>query len=255
MKILHTKLKKNRRGVIPEITAADLPENAGTSLRDKLLGAVILVAATALFVWLTAILFRPLFVITTDPDRFGRFIKEQGAVGRVAFFGIQILQGFLPIPLELTTVAGGYAFGRVQGSLLTVAATMLSTTAIFYFTKIFGRKLLDLFFTPAQQQKVKYFRDEKVHSAVTWFVFLIPGMPKRMFVFTAGLVPQSFGKFLLISTIARTPAIVACSFGGHALSNGNYAQAVTIFIITGVMGIGGILLYNYFTTRKNKIAR
>jgi len=117
MKILRTKSKKKKPAQPPEITAADLPEHAGTSLRDKLLGAVILLAALAAFVLLTLFLCRPLFTITTNPDRFGRFIREQGALGRVAFLGIQILQGFLPIPLELTTVAGGYAFGRVQGSI------------------------------------------------------------------------------------------------------------------------------------------
>jgi uncharacterized membrane protein YdjX (TVP38/TMEM64 family) len=252
MKILRTKSKKRRPAQPPEITAADLPENAGTTPRDKLLGAVILLAATALFLWLTAILCRPLFTITTNPDRFGRFIREQGALGRVAFLGIQILQGFLPIPLELTTVAGGYAFGRVQGSILTIVATMLSTTAIFYVTKMFGRKLLDLFFTPAQQKKVRYFRDEKMRTALTFFIFLIPGMPKRMFVFSAGLVPQSFSKFLVISTLARVPAIIACSFGGHALSNGDYSQAVTIFVVTGILSVTGILLYKYFTNKKQK---
>lgn len=252
MKILHTKSWTKKRGAALEITAANLPENAKTTPRDKFLGTVLLLAAVALFVWLTVLLCRPLLTITTSPDRFGRFIKAQGSLGRVAFLGIQILQGFLPIPLELTTIAGGYAFGQLQGSLLTICATMVSTTAIFFFTKAFGRRLLDLFFTPAQQNNVKYFRNEKVRSTLTWIVFLIPGTPKRLFVFSAGLLPQNFGKFLAISTAARIPALVACSFGGHALGSGNYAQAVAIFVVTGILSVAGIVFYKYITYKKQK---
>ncbi len=252
MTILRTKSKKKKRCAVPEITVEDLSENTRTTLRDKLLGTVILLTAIALFIWLTVILCRPILTITTSPDRFGRYIKEQGALGRAAFLGIQILQGFLPIPLELTTIAGGYAFGRLQGSVLTICATMVSTTAIFYFTKMFGRKLLDLFFTPAQQKSVKYFRNEKVRTTLTWIVFLIPGTPKRLFVFSAGLLPQNFGRFLTVSTIARVPALVACSFGGSALGSGDYVQAVTIFVITGILSVLGILLYKYITNKKQK---
>jgi len=99
---------------------------------------------------------------------------------------------------------------------------------------------------------VKYIRDEKVRNTLTWIVFLIPGTPKRIFVFSAGLVPQSFGKFLAISTVARVPALVACSFGGYALGSGNYKQAVAIFVVTGVLSVIGMIAYRTFTKKRNK---
>lgn len=251
MTILYTK-SKIRKHALARTPAAKYRKHAGTAPRDKFLGAVILAFAALLFLWFTVILCRPLFVLATNPNRLERFIQRQGTLGRFAFFGIQILQGFLPIPLELTAAAGGYAFGRVQGALLTLCAAMLSTTAIFYFTKIFGHKLIDLFFTPTQQRHVNYMRDEKVRTALTWLVFLIPGTPKRIFVFSAGLVPQSFTKFLAVSTLARAPALVACSFGGYALENGNYTQAAVIFVITGLLGISGIIAYRMITKSRNR---
>ena len=78
------------------------------------------------------------------------------------------------------------------------------------------------------------------------------GTTQPMFVFSAGLVPQSFHKFLVVSTLARVPAIIACSFGGHALSSGDYSQAVIIFAVTGILSVTGILLYKYFTNKKQK---
>jgi uncharacterized membrane protein YdjX (TVP38/TMEM64 family) len=252
MTILRTNPKKKMRISPREITAADLPELAKTTVRDKFLGVLILLAFTVLFLWFTVILCRPLFILASSPHKFELFIQKQGTLGRAAFLGIQILQGFLPIPLELTAVAGGYVFGRVQGTALTLCATMISTTAIFYFTKVFGHKLMDLFFTPAQQHKVRYFRDEKMRSALNWIVFLIPGAPKRIFVFSAGLVPQNFCKFLVISTLARVPSLVACSFGGSALGSGNYTQAAAIFMVTGMLSVIGVSAYKLFTKKHRR---
>lgn len=255
MKIILTAPKKTeqeRREAHAQISADDLPETARTSLRDKLLGTVILIAVTALFLWFSVLLCRPIFLLASSPDQFENFIREQGAMGRFAFLGIQILQGFLPIPLELTAVAGGYAFGRVQGTLLTICATMISTTAIFYFTRIFGHRVMNLFFTRTQQRHAKYFHDERVRTTVTWIVFLIPGTPKRIFVFSAGLVPQKFGNFLVISTLARIPSLLACSFGGQALGTGNYGQATAIFVVVGLLSIAGVAAYQILSEKRSR---
>jgi len=255
--ILRTGSKKKKTGPPPEITAADLPETAGATLRDRglLLGGAVLLAAMGLFLWLTVVLCRPLLSLLRNPDRFESFIRSRGAMGRAAFLGIQILQGFLPIPLELTTIAGGYAFGRVQGSLLTLCSVVISTTIIFYFTRIFGHRLIGLFFTPAQRKHIRYLRSPKSRDTFYWIVFLIPGMPKRLFVFSAGLVPQDFGKFLLISTLARIPSLLACSFGGWALFSGNYTQAAVLFAATGVLSAAGYLLYRTVAKHPNKKSR
>lgn len=245
MKVIHTKHTQKKSDTAPEITVHDL--NPGTSPRDKLLGAVLLLFAAGIFVWLSVILYRSLVTITTGPEQFSRFIREKGASGRAAFLGIQFLQGFIPSPFGLTTIAGGYLFGRLQGSLLTITATVLSTTVLYYLSKIFGRKILNLFFTPKQQRKVNFFRDEKVRTALTWVVFLIPGMPKRIFIFSAGLFSKGFIKFLAVSTLARIPLILAHAVGGHALSSGNYFQAVLIFIAAALFSLVGIIFYKKVT--------
>ncbi|MBW7572821.1 TVP38/TMEM64 family protein [Caproiciproducens faecalis] len=252
MTILRTGTKKKKSGPPPEITASDLPEMASPKLRDRLLGGAVLLAATGLFLWFTVTLCRPLLLLIRDPSRFQSFIRGRGALGYALFLGIQILQGFLPIPLELTAIAGGYAFGRVQGTLLTLCSVVISTTIIFYFTKIFGHRLIGLFFTPAQQKHIRTLRSPKSRSAFYWVVFLIPGMPKRLFVFSAGLVPQDFRRFLLISTLARVPSLLACSFGGWALFSGNYTQAAVLFSAVAILSTAGYFLYRTVSSRTGK---
>ena len=247
MKIVWTKMKKGLRPHVPRTAVA-----GKTSLRDKLLGIVILLAAAILFLWLTVLVCRPLVGLISDPQAMRVFIEAHKVMGRLAFVGIQILQGVLPIPLELTTIAGGYIFGKLQGCLLTLCATMISTAAIFYFTRRFGHRLVDLFFTPERQKSVRFYRDEKMRDIVTLVIFLIPGTPKRLFVFSAGLVPQRFRRFLAISTAARIPSLLACSYGGDALSDGNYTQAIVIFVVTGAVTVLGLLFYRYTGNIKKK---
>lgn len=248
MKQIRTKLKRRSlRPRVPSVTVA-----GKTSLRDKLLGVAILFAAAVLFLFLTVLVCRPLVGLISDPGSLRGFVNSHKIIGRLAFVGIQTLQGILPIPLELTTIAGGYVFGKLQGCLLTLCATVISTAVIFYFTRQFGHRLVDLFFTPERQKSVRYFRDEKMRDTVTWIVFLIPGTPKRLFVFSAGLVPQDFRRFLVISTAARVPALLACSFGGDALSGGNYTRAVVIFLITGAVTVLGLLFYRYVDGGRKK---
>lgn len=221
-----------------------------TTVQEKVLGTAILVAATALFVAFTVFLGRPLLEMAQNPEAMETFLAEWGALGRLVFIGIQMLQSLLPIPLELTTVVGGYVFGPVEGTLLTVCAVLLSTTLIFHITKRWGAKLLNLFFPPSRQKKLRIFRNPRLRNALTWVMFLIPGTPKRLFVFSAGLVPQSFGRFLLISTAARLPTIVACNFGGHAIGEGKYEQAIIILVILIVLSIVGAFIYWAVSRRK-----
>ena len=221
-----------------------------TTVREKVLGTAILAAATTLFVAFTVFLGRPPLEMAQNPEAMETFLAEWGALGRLVFIGIQMLQSLLPIPLELTTVVGGYVFGPVEGTLLTMCAVLLSTTLIFHITKRWGAKLLNLFFPPSRQEKLRIFRNPRLRNALTWVMFLIPGTPKRLFVFSAGLVPQSFGRFLLISTAARLPTIVACNFGGHAIGERKYEQAIIILVILIVLSVVGAFIYWAVSRRK-----
>lgn len=219
-------------------------------LRQQVLGWTILAGITALFLFITVQLFRPLMRLASDPQKMRLFVQSQGAFGRIAFLGIEILQGFLPIPLELTTVAGGYIFGHVQGCALTVCSVLISTSMIFYITKMYGHRLVDLFIPKNLQRNVRWFRSERVRDTATFIIFLIPGTPKRLFIFTAGMVPQDFKRFLFISTAARIPTLLICSSGGGALSSGNYGLAVFLLALGLAFAVAGFLFYRYRNGKK-----
>ncbi len=237
MKLVWSGLGRRRRPAPPRKN----PGPAGR--REKIWGWAILLAAAVLTVLLMALLVRPLRELVADPQRLRSFLRAQGAFGAAVFWGIQILQGVLPVPLELTAAAGGYLFGRMQGFLLSISAAAVSTAAIYLFTVEFGHRAVDRFFPPARQRGAKWFRNERLRDWTTFLVFLVPGTPKRLFVFTAGLVPQDFRRFLLISTAARVPSLLACSFGGSAIGSGDYRLGAGLLLLVCAVGTAGGLLY------------
>ena len=219
---------------------------------DRLIGAVVLIAGTVLFLGLAYGIGRPLLELASSTDSLREYLQTYGPFGFLAFFLIQFLQGFLPVPLELTAIAGGYIFGPVFATLLTLLSIIASTAAIFFFTRAFGTRLLQLFFPRSQQKLMRLLSSDRRRGMITWIVFLVPGLPKRLFVFSAGLVPQSFGKFLLVSTVARMPSILACTFGGHALGEQNYGFAGIILAVVVVFSVAGLLLYRRLNAKKEQ---
>lgn len=216
--------------------------------KENLLGILILAAALALFVVLTAALCRPVAGMLSDPKRLRLTVLNQGVYGILMFFGLEVFQGFLPIPLEVTTVAAGYIFGPLGGFLLTIVSVAVSTTLIFTLAKLFGEQFFLLLFPHGQKPWI--LRDEKARRFATWIVFLIPGLPKRMFILSAALVPQKYSKFLAVCTLARIPSLLVCSFSGHALSSGDYMRAILFLCAVAVPAVLAVLIYRAATARK-----
>mgnify|MGYP002406930887 CR=1 FL=1 len=248
LKTIVIKFKKRRAGTPAPPPAGT--EEARRRRRERLLGVLILAAAAVLFVLLAAALCRPFVRLLSDPGRLRGIVRRQGAGGVLLFFGVEVLQGFLPLPLELTTVAAGYVFGPSGGFFLTLASVFCSTALIYSLAKIFGERFFLLLFPHGG--KTRIFRNDRLRGWVTWIVFLIPGTPKRLFILSEALVPQKFSSFLLVSTLARIPALLVCSFGGQALGSGNYGRAALLLCAVAVPALAAFLIYRAATARRKK---
>lgn len=233
--------RHRRSGISPEQSARR---------KKTLLGILILAVGLALFLLLAVTLCRSVSNLLSDPDRLRAAVQHRRAVGVLMFFGLEVLQGFLPIPLELTTVAAGYVFGPFAGLLLTICAMLCSTSLVYYCSKVFGRRFFHLLFPRGEHPWI--LRDAKVRDWTTWLIFLIPGLPKRLFIFSAALVPQKFSKFLVISTVARIPSLLVCSFGGHALGSGEYRKAILLLCAVIVPAVAAFLIYHSATDKKRR---
>ena len=91
----------------------------------------------------------PMVRLARVPAQFQALVDSCGIWGRLIFVGMVVLQVIVAfIPGEPIELAAGYAFGFLEGSLLTLAGFMIGSWLVFISVRKFGVKLVEVFFPP-----------------------------------------------------------------------------------------------------------
>jgi uncharacterized membrane protein YdjX (TVP38/TMEM64 family) len=81
-------------------------------------------------------------------------------------------------------------------------------------------------------------------------IFAVPGTPKDLLSYFAGLTDIRFPVWLLICSFGRIPSVITSTIGGDALGTQNYFFAVAVFAVTLAVSGLGLLAYNAFCKRR-----
>ncbi|MDD4311820.1 MAG: TVP38/TMEM64 family protein, partial [Eubacteriales bacterium] len=162
----------------------------------------------------------------------------------VLFVGLIILQIVIAfIPGEPFELAAGYAFGTLWGTLLVWIGAIIGTTIVFLFVRKIGIKAVEVFFPREKIDSLKYLQDEKKLNAAAFILFLIPGTPKDLLTYLAGLTKIRLLPWILLTSIARIPSIVTSTISGNALGIEKYSLAIIVYAVTALVSGLGLLLY------------
>jgi uncharacterized membrane protein YdjX (TVP38/TMEM64 family) len=81
-----------------------------------------------------------------------------------------------------------------------------------------------------------------------FIMMLIPGFPKDMLVYMAGLTPIKPLRFMVISVVARTPGLIGCAFIGSNIHQKDYTTVIIMSVITiAIIGLGYVFRKFVFT--------
>ncbi len=208
-----------------------------------LLTAVVAVSAVALLC-----VGKPLIRFVSDADVFRGFVEAHTWWSRVAYLGMLIFQVvFAVIPGGAFEVAGGYAFGALEGTILSVIGTTMGSALVFLTVRRWGLKYVLLFFTQEQLDSAKFMHDEKRLYLVAFIAFIIPGTPKDLLCYVAGLTDIRLSRWIIITSIARIPAITISTIGGNAIGTKSYLFAAVVFAVTVIISAVGVLIYRRIT--------
>jgi uncharacterized membrane protein YdjX (TVP38/TMEM64 family) len=175
-----------------------------------------------------------------DPQVIHSWLTASGPWAPIVYVLLQALQIVIFIvPGEVTQIAAGWAFGFGWGSVLSVIGAVLGSAAAFGLARLFGVALVHRI---AGQQAVAKF-DKLMESprfiGSIFLLFLIPGVPKDILCYVAGLSSLKFLPFLLFGTVARLPGILGSSLMGKALFHGDWLLLAVIAGVAVVLfGIG-----------------
>ena len=192
------------------------------------------------------------------PEQFREFIGDNGLKSVLIFLGIQFLQVvFAFIPGEFIEIGAGYAFGGIIGTVLCLIGSALATLLIFGLTRLLGKKFTSIMIDRRDLKRLKFLNDDKKLVVLMALLYFIPGTPKDLITYFAGITKIKFGIFMIISTFCRIPSVVTSTFAGSTFGDKKYISTIIIFGVTAILGIGGYFLYNFLsrkhTERKQRI--
>lgn len=212
--------------------------------KDKLRAAVgigIFVLFSAAVAWLIG---KPLLQFVSEPDKFRQWVDSHGLLGPLAFLGMMVLQVFVAvIPGEPLEIGAGYAFGAVEGTILCILGAAIGSTLVFLFVRRFGVRAVEVFISREKIHSLRFLQNTRRVHLFLLVAFLLPGTPKDVLCYVAGLTTLKLGPFILISSICRLPSIVTSTIGGSALGSGQWGMAAIVFAATLVISAIGLWIY------------
>ena len=132
---------------------------------------------------------------------------------------------------------------------------MIGSFIIIALTRAFGKRLVGAFIPLEKIENLKFLQDKKKVYFSLFFIFLIPGTPKDVLTYVAGITGLNMKKFLLVTGIARIPSIITSTWCGQELIEKNYTLAIIIFASTGILSIICSVIYNRISAAKEKKER
>lgn len=202
----------------------------------------ILIIVFAIALILAAMTFgKDLTVLIKNPGRFKEWIHSFGRLGILVFIAVQILQVVIfVIPGEVVQVAGGYLFGMLLGSLYSVIGITIGSLICFIIARFLGYSFVRSIMPEDNLKKFDYIINNPKGEFVLFLLFFLPGMPKDVLSYIAGITPVKFYNFFLITLFARLPGIFFSAYIGANLESKNYIVATVVSIIAVILFAIGI---------------
>ena len=177
--------------------------------------------------------------------KFKEKIHELGVWGILLLFGIQVAQIFLIIlPGEPMEVLAGMCYGWLGGFIFITVSVAIITTLVFFLVRKVGKKFVYEFWDEEKIKKIessKIFQNHKKIELIMAILFMIPGTPKDLLVYVAGLLPLKPIRFILISTFARFPSVISSTIAGANIANGDLKMGLIAYAIT--FAIVGVVMF------------
>jgi len=219
-------------------------DNKWKKYHCKVISGLLLSVYALLMIWMFWFVGRPMLRFASQPDAFREWVDAYGIWSRIGYVGMILLQVFVAvIPGEPLEIGGGYAFGMAEGTLLCLIGAVLGSVLVFLFVRYFGIRMVEVFYSREKIRSLKFLRNSKKRDLLFFFLFLIPGTPKDLLCYFAGLTDMKWSRWLFICSIGRIPSVITSAIGGNALGTQDYMIAGITAAVTLAVSLAGIIIY------------
>lgn len=207
-------------------------------------GLLIMGLALVVIIAILVVVGVQLMKVASDAEALEAYLAGWGRWGVLIYMLLVILQIIAAVvpggPFE---IAGGYLYGPFRGAVICDIAMTIGSVVVFLLSRRIGMKFVRMFFSKEQIDSVGWLKMSEKKSLVLFLIFLIPGMPKDIISYVAGLTDLPLGSWIFITAVGRFPAIYFSTLSGAALENRNYVMFVVVLAALCIFTAIGALVY------------
>lgn len=202
---------------------------------------IIVIVLFALVIWFVG---RPLIALARTPELFREWVDSHGIWGKLLYVCMMALQVIIVlIPGEPFELAGGYAFGWLEGTVLALSGFVIGSAVVFQLVRRLGVKLVQVFFSDEKIREMEFLKNPQKTRIIAFILMMIPGTPKALISYLAGLTKLTMKEWLCIVGIARIPSLISSTIPGGAAGSQNYALAITVWVLSLLVSAVGVVYY------------
>lgn len=224
----------------------------------KVFKLTITILAIAIIVGIIIYMFPVMRELSTKEGQlaFKEKVSSSGILGLLMLFALQVAQIFLIIiPGEPIEILAGMCYGPIWGTVFIMVSAGIISIIIFFLVRKYGKRFVYNFCDKEKVAKIensKLFKNPNKIEMIMFILFLLPGTPKDLLVYIAGLLPINPVKFVLISVFARFPSVISSTLAGANLAVGDWKKSIVMYLAIVLVAIIVILIANKFD--KDKLA-
>lgn len=196
----------------------------------------------------------PAYLLIQHYDAISRFESIQDVIlilnqyqwqSVLVYIVIQMLQIVISvIPGQAFQFAAGYLYTFFPALAFSLIGAALGTFISFQLAKILGKDAVHLFLG---KEKTAYYVERlnsKKAYLIVFLIYLIPGIPKDIVSYAAGISEMKFKPFFIFSMLGRTPGMAGSLLIGALYMHEHYILMGVIAVIAVIAFIAGVVYRN-----------
>lgn len=197
--------------------------------KHRFKGYVVVVSIILLFILLQSYL--PTIRQFASPEFIREYLLTLGNWGYLAYVIIFLLSIPLPIPSTPVAIAGGYVYGIILGTVLTMVAAIIGASIAFFLIRKYGEPLLQKMVSRKHIEHFNHiFQRRGINGAI--LAYAIPVFPSDSINFILGLSNMRFHTFLFVTIVGNIPRYVLVNALGQELFTGFSVKTIIVPLLT-----------------------
>lgn len=205
----------------------------------------LLVSVATVIIWIMVQHGPSITHLAANPDLLKVSLSSFGSMGVFVFMGLQVLQVVVAaLPGELVQIAGGFLYGTFWGTLYSLIGITIGSAAAFWISRYLGHSLLQMLVPRKQLNRFHTLISNPRTGIILFVLFLLPGMPKDVLIYAAGLTSIHPVLFIILSNTARIPSLLISSYIGACMGQGNYTLSAIVTAVSLMLLVLGLIMRN-----------